>query len=431
MSLIEKARDQVDSAEVYAVAAELLEVSFTAGKIKSSQRKGTFGTALRVKKGGHIGLSSAVGIEDEDLLLKNALESAEFGDKVEFDFAGAAQPPEVQTSHESVPALTVAEMIQMGEKVVQVLDAAESGLQINVHVRRQVSENSLATTNGAEMREKGTHFGLSASIERIEGNDILLLGHSKGSARVEDYTQELPSRIIERLEISRNITELEGGRMPAIFPPRAMITLLLPLLQATNGKMLAQGSSPLEGKIGQKIFDEKFSLHDDPTIALRTGSTSFDGEGVPCRRFPLVERGILKNFQLDLKTASQTGMKSTGSARRGLTSMPGPGMSNLVMEPGETPLDKMLSGIENGLWVDTVLGLGMGNILSGAFSNTLGVAFKIEGGKLAGRVKNVNIAGNIYELLKNIAAISKETEWFYGNMNLPYLMLDSLPVVTK
>ena len=101
------------------------------------------------------------------------------------------------------------------------------------------------------------------------------------------------------------------------------------------------------------------------------------------------------------------------------------------MTPGETPLADILSSIKDGLWVDTVLGLGMGNLLSGAFANTLGVAFKISDGKLVGRVKNVSIAGNIYSLLKNIAAISKETEWFYGSMNLPYLMLDPLLVTAK
>jgi PmbA protein len=431
MDLLEKLKGEVDSAEVFTLSAESLDVSFTAGEIKSSQRKGTFGTALRVIKDGRIGFSSAVGIEDEEQLIKNALESAEFGDKVEFDFAGPAAHAEVQTYHDSVPALTTAEMIEMGNKVVQKLKAVEPGLQVNVHVGRYISESSLATTNGAQMSEKSSVFALSASIERIEGDDILLLGHSDQSCRVEDFTEEVPVRIIERLEIARNIIPLESGKMPAIFPPRAMITLLLPLMQGTNGKMLAQGSSPLEGKIGEKIFDEKFTLHDDPTLDMRPGSSAFDGEGIPCRRLPLVEKGVLKNFVLDLKTASQTGMKPTGSARRGLTSMPGPGTSNLVMEPGEMPLADMLSGVKSGLWVDTVLGIGMGNIISGAFSNTLGVAFKIENGKLVGRVKNVNIAGNIYELLKNIAALSKETEWFYGSLNLPYLMLDSLPVVAK
>lgn len=431
MGLLEKIKNQVDCAEVFTVSAESLDVSFTAGEIKSSQRKGTFGTALRVIKDGRLGFSSAIGLEDEDLLVKNALESAQFGDEAQFDFAGAAQAPQVHTYHDSVPALTAAEMIEMGKKVVESLQKAEPGLEIRVGISRYTNESSLATTNGADMHEKGTGFVLSAGIERIAGDDILLLGHACVSGKVEDFTREVPSKIIERLEIARNITTLESRPMPVLFPPRALMTLLLPLLQGTNGKMLAQGASPLEGKIGQKIFDEKFSLYDDPTIPLRPASAAFDGEGVPCARLPLVENGVLKNFVLDLKTAAQTGMKPTGSARRGLTSTPSPGTTNLVMEPGETMLPEMLSGIENGLWVDTVLGLGMGNLISGAFSNTLGVAFKIENGRVVGRVKNVNIAGNIYEVLKNIAAISKETEWIYGSLNLPYLLLESLPVVTK
>ncbi len=431
MDLLEKVKNQVDSAEVFALSAESLDVSFTSGQIKSSQRKGTFGTALRIIKDGRIGFSSSIGDGNEDLLVKNALESAQFGDKVEFDFAPAAQAPKVETFHESVPALATAEMIEMGNRVVGALRKAEEGLEISVGVSRHLTEGSIETTNGARMTEKSSVFSLGASIERIEGNDILGLWHSGQSARVEDFTEEVPGKIVERLEISRNLTSVESGPMPVIFPPRAMLTLLIPLLQGVSGKSLAQGSSPLEGKVGEKIFDEKFTLFEDPTVALRPASTAFDGEGIPSGRFPLVERGILKNFLLDLKTASQTGMQSTGSARRGLTSMPSPGPSNLLMEPGETPLAEMLSGIGRGLWVDTVLGLGMGNIMSGAFSNTLGVAFKIEDGKLVGRAKNVNIAGNIYELLKNIAAISKETEWFYGRMSLPYLMLDSLPVVAK
>lgn len=431
MSLLEKARTQVDSAEVFTLSAESLDVSFAAGQIKSSQRKGTFGSALRVVKDGRMGFSSAVGIEDEDLLMRNALESAQFGDKVEFDFAPAAAPAEVVTSHESVPALTAAEMIEMGKKIVDALDAAESGMQINVYVGRQTSESSIATTNGAQMHAQDSGFGISASIERIEGNDILHLWHTGQSVRVEDFTDEIISKITEKLEISRNLVSMESGSMPVVFPPDAMLTLLLPLLQGINGKSLAQGSSPLEGKLGEKIFDSKFTLCDDPVLDLRPGSASFDGEGIPCRKLPLVEEGVLKNFVLDLRTGSQTGMKSTGSARRGLTSTPMPSTSNLVMNPGDTPIAEILGGIDSGLWVDSVLGLGMGNIMSGAFSNTLGLAFKIEKGRLVGRVKNVNIAGNIYELLTDICAISSETEWYSGRMSLPYLMLESLPVVSK
>jgi PmbA protein len=102
-----------------------------------------------------------------------------------------------------------------------------------------------------------------------------------------------------------------------------------------------------------------------------------------------------------------------------------------LLAPGETPLADMIAGIDEGLYVDNALGLGQGNVVSGAFSNSLGLAFKIEGGEIVGRVKDVSIAGNIYELLQDVAAVSRESEWIYYNYRLPYILLPDMNVVTK
>jgi PmbA protein len=104
----------------------------------------------------------------------------------------------------------------------------------------------------------------------------------------------------------------------------------------------------------------------------------------------------------------------------------------LLVEPGQTPLAEMIAGIDEGLLVEDVLGLGQGNILSGAFSNPLALAFKIVKGEIVGRVKNASIAGNVYELLKNnIAAVSCEAQWVYNNFQLPYIILTDMNVVAK
>ena len=91
----------------------------------------------------------------------------------------------------------------------------------------------------------------------------------------------------------------------------------------------------------------------------------------------------------------------------------------------------MISGIEDGLLVESALGLGQGNVLSGAFSNSLGLAYKIERGEIVGRVKDVSIAGNVYDLLQDVAAVSRESEWIYNNFRLPYVLLDDMNVVAK
>jgi PmbA protein len=185
------------------------------------------------------------------------------------------------------------------------------------------------------------------------------------------------------------------------------------------------------GHLGERLFDPCLTLLDDPTIDGRPGSASHDDEALPHRRQTYVERGELRRFAYDLKTAAQAGVEPTGNGERGLFSPPSPSFSNLVIVAGDRPVAEMVGGLKLGLLVDMPLGLGQGNAISGAFSNNLALAYKIENGEIVGRVKDVSIAGNVYRDLKAIEAISAESEWVDGSLLLPYILLPELSVVTK
>jgi len=207
--------------------------------------------------------------------------------------------------------------------------------------------------------------------------------------------------------------------------------LALPLLQGLNGKNAYRGISPMAGRVGGQLFHESLTVVDDPTLNGRPGSGSHDDEGVPRRRNVLIDRGRVTGFIYDLKTAALASAKPTGSGERGLFSPPSPSFSNMVIEGGDRSVDDLIAGIDTGLLVESPLGLGQGNVISGAFSNNLSLAFRIEGGEVVGRVKDVSIAGNIYEDLQQIEALSRESEWVYGGMQLPYILLPELNVMTK
>jgi len=91
----------------------------------------------------------------------------------------------------------------------------------------------------------------------------------------------------------------------------------------------------------------------------------------------------------------------------------------------------MLAGIDEGILVDNLLGLGQGNTISGAFSNPLALAFKIERGQIFGRVKDMSIAGNIYDLLKDVAAVSRESQWAFSSFMAPYILIPEMNVAGK
>jgi len=231
--------------------------------------------------------------------------------------------------------------------------------------------------------------------------------------------------------MARKSADIRSGRMPVLFAPTGALVLGLPLMMGFNGKNVYTGISPMKGKIGDKLFDDKITVVDDATIDGKFGSAAYDDEGVAHKQNVLIQEGVLKNFVYDLKTAAQSGAESTGNGSRGLFYPPSPSPTNLVFQAGDTLLADMLAGIDQGLLVENVLGLGQGNVISGAFSNSVSLAFKIEKGEIVGRVKDVSLAGNIYDLLQDVSAVSQESEWVYTNFHLPYILLPDMNVVAK
>jgi PmbA protein len=211
--------------------------------------------------------------------------------------------------------------------------------------------------------------------------------------------------------------------MPVILAPRASLLLLLPLQLGFNGKNVLKGDSPLAGRLGDKIASDAFSLTDDATIDYTPRSEPFDGEGVGRRPIPVIENGRLNAFLYDLETAGKAGVESTGSG-------PGCGPSNLLIAPGAVSFADMIAGTEEGLLVHHVMGLGQSNIINGDFSVNVSLGYKIENGEIVGRVKDVMLAGNVYDALHRIEAIGSEPEWFMAN-HAPPIKLSSLSVVAK
>ncbi|MBW2330395.1 MAG: TldD/PmbA family protein, partial [Deltaproteobacteria bacterium] len=176
--------------------------------------------------------------------------------------------------------------------------------------------------------------------------------------------------------------------------------------------------------LGEKIADEAFSVTDNPLLDYANSSGKYDSEGVPHQVTPLIERGVARNFLYDLDTAGRAGATSTGN---GVGCKP----TNLVIKEGDTPYEEMVKNTKEGLLVHNVLGLGQGNPISGEFSVNVQLGYKIDKGEIVGRVKDVMLAGNTYEALKNIAAIGDKAEWAGGSLLTPPIQIAMLSVVAK
>jgi PmbA protein len=231
-------------------------------------------------------------------------------------------------------------------------------------------------------------------------------------------------RVIRRL----GAVKVETQHVPVIFEPRVARSLLSNLFEAVEGKAVYRQASFLAGKLGEKIASEKITLIDDGTIPGLFGTQPFDDEGVPMRRTPVIEKGVLKNYLLNTYTARKLEMKTTGNASRGITGNAGIGHGNFFLEAGDKTPEQILASVKNGYYVTELIGSGV-NTVTGDYSRGAAGVW-IRGGELAFPVSEVTIAGTLQEMLTGVAEIGNDLE-FRGAVSAPTIMIGEMTVAGR
>lgn len=421
--LVELAMKRADGAQAILNRVESDSVTFENDRLKTVKSAQSTSLSMRVVAGGRLGISVTTDLEDKEGVVDRALEAAEFGSPVHFSFPPQMPLPEVRVYDEAVPAVTKEEMIRLGRIMVDRVKAYNSDILLGAGVSGSVSRNELANSAGTAVREESTAFSLGVHGQLVRGTDILWAGHGFGWKRRRIDEAAVADRAIELFRMAEETASVRSGDLPVIFTPEGVNVLLLALRLGFNGKNVVLGASPLAGKSGDTITDERFSLADDPLLDYAGGSSAYDAEGVPHRVTPLIERGEVRNFLYDLDTAGRAGTESTGNGI-------GCGPTNLVVAAGQTPFEEMVKQTQEGLLVENVIGLGQGNPLSGEFSVNVGLGYKIENGKVVGRIKNTMLAGNTYEALRHIDAIGDRPEWVMGRLLTPPIKIARLSVIS-
>jgi PmbA protein len=211
-------------------------------------------------------------------------------------------------------------------------------------------------------------------------------------------------RTLRRLGARRVKTQ----EAPVVFDPDMAASLLRHLATAVTGSSLYRKTSFLLDKLGEKIAASGVWIDDDARIPSALGSKPFDGEGLPTRRTPVVEDGVLTSYLLDTYSARKLGRRSTGSAARSFADAPAASPTNFFLKAGPTPPEEIIRSVRSGLYVTELSGFGV-NPVTGDYSRGA-VGLWIENGELAYPVEEITIAGNLLEMLKNIEAIGNDLE---------------------
>jgi len=317
-------------------------------------------------------------------------------------------------------------MAVIGEEIVSTIRQADPDASVELQVQRSREDLSLRNSAGGRARQTSGTLVMDVWVERHRDDDVLVVFDSFKTARLDGSHRDFAARVAQRLTWADKWASVRPGRMPVILSPTACATLLQPLVLEFSGARIRSKSSPLAGKLGRQIFDSRLTLADDGTLSGRPGG-AFDHEGVPTQRTVLVRNGVVTDFYYDLQTAAQSGAPSSGNGRRDLLASPRPQPGSLVIEPGTTSLEAMLEQAGDGLLVDLLIGANPTAALRGTFSRTVLLGYKIERGRIAGYVKGVALASNLYEMLRDVRAIGDTGAWS-GDMCAPYLLIGGMSV---
>ena len=417
-------------AEVFSSDENRTTVKFRANEFHSQESRLTRGYGLRVVKNGRVGFSSSSDPNKVGELVQAAVDTAQFGRQCGFEFPAPEPLPTVKTFENKVITLSAMKMIEWGRELVDAVRARVPAIKVDVSLTRTYFERAVSNSTGLRRRFSRATLELSATGLLVSDGLVWISEYENLSSGGVPSIGVLADRIEERAVLARSRARLATGTYPVIFMPTAVPDLLYPLVTGVNGKQLEKGSSPLIGKVGQKLLDEKIVLADNGLRDFGIASAPSDLEGVPRRRNVLFDRGVFTGFLFDLATAAACGARTTGSAARDYSSQPRPDRSNLELAPGDARLEDVLAGIKEGLLVHDCIGGGQSNVLAGDVAVNVSSGFRIGNGRLTGRVKDTMIAGNVYEMFKSVAAVGN-TVRDLGSYYVPFLMFPGLKVATR
>ncbi len=425
--ILKLATEQAEVAEVYYLSSQDTPIEFENNRLKSLSTKALEGVALRVICQGRLGFASSTDLTRLDDLVAAAVQTAEMGDPAEFEFAHNLQLNEPASDY--TPPLTQ-DFVAVGERLIEQVHEYNPDILVDVGFHIRSSSVKIATSTDVYAQRHNKILSASLSGNLIKGEDFLQ-PYSYDVVRdgIPDCDRLLQD-LLQKYQQAEQSASIKSGSFPVLFTPRAVASTIANLFDTIlSGQAVVQKASPLADKIGEKLFDERLTLFEEPSIG--PSACAFDDEGTPTSRKVLIEEGVVKQFYWDRRWAARANCQSSGNGFRGGLSRPGPDLVNLCIRPGKTSMSDLIAGIDEGLIVDQVLGAGQSNQLAGEFSVNLDLGYKVEQGKIVGRVKNTMVAGNIFEAFKNLVDLGESLEWVGGGAYLPCLLFDQLGVASR
>ena len=308
----------------------------------------------------------------------------------------------------------IAKVLETTEKLYAADPMAVDGCQTQGII--ETSEVAIYNSKGLDLHRVSNASGLVAVGVVSNGKEMSNDYQIKLGKLDEIDVDALVKKAVDGAKEKLGGEVAPTGQYPVVFSTEAMCSLLGVYSSIFNSEAAQKGLSKLAGKEGEVIAAPCVTLVDDPFHCDNPEPMNFDAEGSPTHKKAVIENGVLNTLLYNLKTAAVAGKKTTGNASKaGYDAAVGIRPFTMYLQGGDMTEEELLQKAGNGVYITSLGGLHAGaDAISGDFS-LQSSGYMIENGVKTRYVKSFTVAGNFYELLKNIAALA-------NNCRLPRAM---------
>ena len=420
--------------DIYGSAIDETSVQVDQGEpqqMKASQRSSV---TVRVWNDEHsVGVTSTTDVDPIglELALKTAHEASFFGVKEnvpEFSpEATAPIAPHAEAKNPQAPVSKLLETLVAAEKELLAAHPAIKGVPYNGLAQRDIDRFYLNSEGAVRHEDHSVASIYLYTKTEEEGRKP----RSAGAFRVSQGLDELDingclKEAAEKTISHLNYDKVKTGKYRVVFSPEAILGLIGAFSNLFNAQSILDNQSlSTPDSLGTQIASPLLCLCDDALHPENVGAETFDGEGTPTRRVPLITNGVLSGFLHSSGTAKRLNAQPTGHANMGSKITVSPHFYHIFA--GESAeQDYSLDTADNVILIDDLSALHAGvQATQGSFSLPFD-GWLVQNGKRTS-VESATVAGDIREVLKSIIYVEKELE-FTGSGVAPRVWVDELSI---
>lgn len=442
-TLFERGREKgISEMEAFIQKRKKLNIRVFKGELDDYSISDEEGLSFRGIYRGKMGYSYTEKLDGSsiDMLIEKVVDNASIidSDDEEFIFEGSNEYKKVNSFNDQLDRVSNEEKV----KFTKLMEAEALKYDKKVYAvdycifGEEMVHSIMINTKGLNLEDKSNIAYASISVMVKDDDDVktasrYLISNDFNSFNPKTLAVEAVKEGISLL----GADSVESNGYPIIIRNDAAATLLEAYSSIFSAESVQKRLSLLKGKINEKIANDIITLTDDPFMEGGVMTRSFDGEGVASESKNIIEKGVLKNYLHNLKSAKKDGVKSKGNGYKGsYKSTVSIAPTNMYIQKGNSRLEDMVEGMERGLMIIDLQGIHSGtNPVSGDFSLSAH-GYLIEDGKISKPVNQITLSGNFYDLIKEVIEVGNDLKFTFpggGYIGSPSLKIRELSVSGK